>query len=142
MLKSVLTKEQCAGCRICCSFTMEDVWEAPVLTNFQTKEKYRAEYNFKTSEEILLCPMLNEKEGCILGDNKPFECKIWPLRVFRDENHIKIGIAKICPAFSEQSDEKLIELLRGGLYDAINEECKRNPEIVKESADGYRMLKI
>lgn len=140
MLKSVLSGEQCAKCRICCSFVESDAWEAPTLINPVTKEKYRAEYSFKSGDEILLCPMLDDKKGCTLGDDKPFECKIWPLRAFMSEGEIKIGISKMCPAFSPEDDCKLKKLLDEGLYERILEECKRSPEVIREYDSEYRII--
>lgn len=141
MLKSVLSGEQCARCRICCSFVKEDVWEAPTLVHPDTNEKYRAEYNFKNSNEILLCPMLDEKTGCTLGEKKPFECKIWPLRAFNIEGNIRIGISDICPAFTREDDVKMIKLLDDGLYEEILRECKKSPELVRTYDKEYRIIK-
>ncbi len=140
MLKSVLSAEQCARCRICCSFVEDDVWEAPTLMHTDTKEKYRAEYHFKNKEEILLCPKLDENKGCTLGEEKPFECKIWPLRPFMSDGKIKIGVSTICPAFSEETDKKLRELLHNGLYDTIVKECDENPEIIRKWDSSYRII--
>lgn len=140
MLKSVLSGEQCAKCRICCSFVKDDAWEAPTLRNPDTKQKYRAEYNFKDETEILLCPMLDEKTGCTLGENKPFECKIWPLRVFEIDGKIRIGISEVCPAFTKEDDGKLIKLLAEGLYEKIVGEFRDNPEIIRKYSEEYRII--
>lgn len=141
MLKSVLSAERCAKCRICCSFVEDDVWEAPTLTNPQTKEKYRVNYSFADKNEIKLCPELDEKKGCTLGENKPFECRLWPLRPFIIDGEVKIGVSEICPAFTTENDGKLAELLDGGLYDTILKELQTNPGIVREYSGGYRIIR-
>lgn len=141
MLGSVLSKEKCAECRICCSFVKEDVWEAPTLTNPSTKEKYRVEYKFKDDKEILLCPGLDEKSGCMMGKDKPFECMIWPLRPFmKEDGKIGVALAKICPSFSEKNEDKLISLLEKGLYEKIVNESRKNPEIIKKLGDDYKSI--
>lgn len=94
MLHNVLTHETCAKCRICCSFVKEDAWESPLFSKEDMerikkagiledcfdkvckdgREVYMAHYEFHDEKEILLCPCLDEKKGCILGSEKPFEC--------------------------------------------------------------------
>lgn len=149
MLKDILSGEECARCRICCSFVEQDVWEAPTFNregaeslNCQFENEnggYRAVYHFNNHKEILLCPGLDETKGCVLGENKPFECRIWPLRVFNINGELKIGIADICPAFSE-GDHRVIELLNSGLAQIIKEEANNNPQLVKDPSDGYRII--
>lgn len=136
MLKSVLTGEQCARCRICCSFVREDVWEAPEFTKDKLNEKA-----FKDEKEILLCPALDSSKGCTLGDDKPFDCKIWPLRPFIIDGKVKIGVANECPAFNEETDYKLKELLEGGLYDTIVEMIEKDDTLIKNYTNDYRVIK-
>ena len=31
-------------------------------------------------DEIIYCPAASD-HGCVLGDKRPFDCKIWPFRV-------------------------------------------------------------
>lgn len=135
MLKSVLTGEQCARCRICCSFVRADVWEAPEFTKDKLNEKV-----FRDEKEILLCPALDSSKGCTLGENKPFDCKIWPLRPFVIDGKVKIGVAKVCPEFNEETDYKLKELLEGGLYDIIVEMIEKDSTLVKNYTEDYRII--
>lgn len=135
MLKSVLTGEQCAKCRICCSFVRDDVWEAPEFT----KEKLN-EGAFRDEREILLCPALDNNKGCTLGEDKPFDCKIWPLRPFIIDGRLKIGVAEVCPAFSEKTDYKLRELLENGLYDTIAEMVETDGTLLKGDSREYRII--
>lgn len=46
------------------------------------EDGYRFVMHFKDGDELTYCPMLTEK-GCALGDNKPFDCRVWPFRVNR-----------------------------------------------------------
>lgn len=135
MLKSVLTGEQCAKCRICCGFVRGDVWEAPEFTRDKLNEK-----SFKDEEEILLCPELDVNKGCKLGEDKPFDCKIWPLRPFIIDGKLQIGVANMCPAFNEETDYKLKELLKSGLYDIIVEMIEKDSTLVKNHTEDYRII--
>lgn len=160
MLKNVLSHETCAGCRICCSFVKSDVWEAPVFNEeemamiqalgiagdrFQEQERdgrkiYTAKYDFETDSQILLCPCLDEKKGCMLGEKKPFECSIWPVRIFQDENGYYLGVASVCPAFQEENMEKLRrELKDKGLEEKILS-LKSKQSYIKPQEEGYKRI--
>lgn len=161
MLKNILSYETCADCRICCSFTKKDAWESPVFSEedmkkilalgidkskFQEKEKngqkiYTAKYEFETDSQILLCPCLDEKSGCMLGNNKPFECSIWPVRVFENENELYLGVASACPAFEGEKFKKILyELEENGLKEKILSMKTKLNKINKED-DGYYVIK-
>jgi len=160
MLKNVLSHKTCADCRICCSFVKEDAWESPVFSEedmkkilalgidgsrFQEKEEngqkiYTAKYDFKTDSQILLCPCLDEKSGCMLGDDKPFECSIWPVRVFENESGAYLGVASACPAFEGEKLEKILhELKENGLEEKILS-MKRRLNKVNKEAQGYHIV--
>jgi len=157
MLKNVLSHETCANCQICCSFVREDAWESPVFSEedmkkilalgiesgrFEEKEEqgqktYTAKYDFETDSQILLCPCLDEKTGCMLGENKPFECSIWPVRIFENENGAYLGIASVCPAFKDEKLEKLLhELKENGLGEKILS-MKSRQHRVRKQEKGY-----
>ena len=160
MLKKVLSSETCASCRICCSFVKEDAWESPVFSEVEMEQirrlgisekkfyeieqngrkGYQADYQFENEHQILLCPCLDEKKGCLLGEHKPFECSIWPIRIFEDENGGYLGLAEVCPAFSREKKRILMqELEEGGLKDRILKE-KNRQTVIKESETGYERL--
>ena len=98
MLTEILSREACAKCRVCCVFDKDDIWEIPVISpetaeyikknideNAELEpyeDGYRFVMHFKDGDELTYCPMLTEN-GCALGDNKPFDCRVWPFRVNR-----------------------------------------------------------
>ncbi len=154
MLKSILSKEACAKCRICCSFVEADVWEAPafnereygIIVNNERIDsnafkkignEYKAIYEFKDEKEILLCPCLDEKNGCMIEDDKPFECKIWPIRVFKVDGELRLGVCKSCPELLEETNRKLEILMNEGFRDKVIEEVKKNPSIISEYTQDY-----
>lgn len=160
MLKNVLSHETCAGCRICCSFVKEDAWESPVFSEedmkkilalgiesskFQEKEEqgrkvYTANYDFEMDSQILLCPCLDEKKGCMLGKDKPFECSIWPVRIFENENGAYLGVASACPAFEGEKMKTLLhELKENGLEKKILS-MKSRQNSVKKEENGYIII--
>lgn len=112
MLSQILSKQDCAGCRFCCSFRRTSLWETPVFTaenieairvshpeylkelkisekdgllraTYELSDRYRTE----NPEEEVACPFLDPSNGCILSsDEKPFDCKIWPFRALKFPN--------------------------------------------------------
>lgn len=153
MLSKVLSKEECAACRFCCSFRRQSAWETPLFTKEKVEElkkKYGEfevkEYNdsytlelgnmYKTDseDEEAPCPFLDSDRGCILNDDdKPFDCKIWPLRVMEENGRQYIALTPTCPSVNKSVGE-LKELVRGGLGEQIFEYAQNMPDMVK----GYR----
>lgn len=125
MLKKILSGKTCAECRICCSFDAYDIWETPVI-NDELKEKILEikpqqkfitkdnNYLFRMEEAddgLFYCPMLSEK-GCVLGDEKPFDCRIWPFRVMKYEDRLLITISPICPSLFNTPLNDIMEFLK------------------------------
>lgn len=161
MLKNVLSGKQCASCRICCSFVKKDAWEAPIFTETEMEKilkagirgdrfqafmdedgntVYRAVYEFQSEKEILLCPCLDEKTGCLLGEQKPFACKIWPLRICQEDGQLVLGIADCCPAFAgDKKGALLSELDERGLREQILAKGQ-DTKVLKDMPQGYSRI--
>lgn len=92
MLKKILSPKSCAGCRVCCVFDRDDIWEIPLISAELNDRINAASPDLKTiprgksyvfdmrfeKDGLTYCPALSDT-GCILGENKPFDCQIWPL---------------------------------------------------------------
>ena len=156
MLTKILSHETCADCRICCTFDNYDVWETPVI-NDELKQQILDVYpeqkfiSFKNSylfrmekpddQRLFYCPMLSDL-GCVLGDRKPFDCKIWPFRVMKFEGRTVITLSPICPSVYTKPVSELVSLLRDGLAVKIIEESKKNPDIIKDYINEYPILYV
>ncbi len=157
MLKNILSGSDCASCRICCIFDKYDLWETPVLdaplkklieekfpgVSFVQKEDgwiFRME---ESEDELYYCPMLDSKTGCRLGDDKPFDCRIWPYRIMNVGGKRVISIASICPTMYEKPLRQLCEELdRNGLAEKIFAYADKHPYAVKNYEEGYPVLKV
>ena len=154
MLKKILKSESCAKCRLCCVFDRYDVWETPVFTEEIYKlicaEKPDTEFIskdggfiFKVKEldenELFTCPALTET-GCMLGDDKPFDCRIWPFRIMDVGGRRAIAIASICREMYSRPLSELVDFLKKGPADEIFAYADLHPEIVKPYYDGYPVL--
>lgn len=155
MLKKILSGKACAECQLCCIFDRYEVWETPVF-NEETKNlllelrpdvKFISKnggYIYKVEElignELFYCPALDRSSGCILGDNKPFDCRIWPYRIMNVGGKRAITFAPICEELFNRPLSQLIGFLKEELAEKIFSYADTHPEIVKEYDDMYPIL--
>lgn len=151
MLKKILNEKTCANCQICCSFVKADAWETPVFYEEELdynkdwfkkygKCSHTLKFDFKDDKEIKLCPYLNQKSGCTLSEEeKPFDCKIWPLRLMKTDDKVVIALSPICPGLPVSKIEEIRKLLDEGLRDKIMEKAKV-PDLVKEYEKNWTIL--
>lgn len=154
MLKKILDNRTCAECKLCCIFDRYDIWETPV---FDEHAKNKLEsladvefvqkdggYIFKAEkfddEGLFTCPALDSEKGCMLGDEKPFDCRIWPYRIMQIGDKRAITIARICDAMYNKPLSELVGFLKKGLADTIFRYADSHPEIVKPYDNSYPVL--
>jgi hypothetical protein len=165
MLSKVLNKSTCADCRFCCSFRRCSLWETPLfpedvmkrlkeagsIARFKCKtvngKKYGMMdllYKYKTddTEEEAACEFLDSSTGCTLsGDDKPFDCKIWPLRIMESpEGQLVIALTPTCPAINKVPFSEMEQLVNEGLGQEIYEYAEEHPYIVKEYREDFPVL--
>ena len=156
MLSGLLEKSTCAECRLCCAFDRYDIWELPTLDG-ETAAKALGinpsvrlsvknnSYSFKVTDlegdELFFCPMLSDT-GCVLGDEKPFECRIWPYRIMSLDDKLVISVAPICEPVFDKPLSELVRFLKGGLADKIFEYASNNPDIIKPYDNLYPILMV
>ncbi len=154
MLRKILSPEQCAKCRICCGFVDSDKWEIPLLTG--NDERCAAEalgavreipgtkcsvYSMKfNGDEIIYCPAAGEN-GCRLGDNRPFDCRIWPFRVMDLNGTMVITLSPVCPEVKKLPLETLTEFVNSdGFTENLFSHAREYPETIKPYISGYPIL--
>jgi len=170
MLSSILSKSTCAACKFCCSFRRQSLWETPlfppeiaeklsqpneygVVGEFtqagrDDQDKQNAcrlvledKYRTADPEEEVPCPFLDPQKGCILkGEDKPFDCSIWPLRVMRKEGKLVVALTPTCPAIGATPNKALMDLVQNGLGETFLEYAKTHSYIVKEYREGFPVL--
>ena len=82
------------------------------------------EETWDSERELFICPALDPDKGCTLGDNKPFDCKIWPYRIMEFNGVRVISVASICPDMYAKPLDKLVGELENGLADKIFAEAE------------------
>lgn len=156
MLTEILSREECAKCRICCCFDSYDIWEAPVVSKelsgmicdinpgqeFVHKgESFVMKMQKEENEDLYYCSVLDHSKGCLLGAEKPFDCSIWPLRVMRFEGKRVIALSPVCPVVKTRPVEKVSAVAKK-LSDKIFSEADKNPDLVKNYEVGYIILVV
>lgn len=158
MLSKILSREECSKCRICCQFDDSDLWETPVIyndiadsilkinpkqefleTDINDHNKIRV-LKLNKENELYPCTMLDKDKGCMLSsEDKPFDCKIWPLRVMKKDDSIVITLSPVCPVVAEKPIEDVKNVVNE-LSDLIFDQARLHPEIIKDYIDGYKIL--
>lgn len=162
MLSSVLSKEACAKCRFCCAFRRQSLWETPLFPMDTVKKWEAAGYGFTQEksgeeygrmklsdryltadpEEEVPCYFLDGEKGCVLDvEEKPFDCKIWPLRIMKKENkELVIALTPTCPEMGKTPSEALKKLVEEGLGEEIYRYALQHPFVVKDYKEGFPIL--
>ncbi len=155
MLGEILSPETCAACRICCAFDATDLWELPVLPEETAEAVCRLDAAVSFAEkagevvfaapalpdrELFRCPMLGET-GCIMGAEKPFDCRVWPFRLMRDaDESVRITVAEYCPGLKPYTTEQLQAFLEKGLGEQMLAYAEQHPSHVHPMAENYRIV--
>ena len=158
MLSRILSRETCAACKFCCSFRRQSLWETPlfppevveklskpneygVVGEFRDGQIVLGGYRTDDPEEEVPCTFLDPQKGCILkGEDKPFDCSIWPLRIMDKGGKLVIALTPTCPSIGATPDKALMDLVQGGLGEQIFEYAKTHPYIVKEYREGFPVV--
>ena len=111
----------------------------------EAQKAYRLvlENNYRTDdpEEEVPCTFLDPQKGCILkGEDKPFDCSIWPLRIMNKDGKLVIALTPTCSAIGAEPSKALVELVQGGLGEKIFEYAKSHPYIIKEYKEGFPII--
>jgi len=125
MLKEILSPATCARCRYCCEFDAGDMWDMPLLDADcrravekilpaaalrETDGETRFDLTFPPGE-VRVCPALTA-QGCALGAEKPFECRMWPLRVMKINGQLALTLSSQCRGVLTVPLEKILACAR------------------------------
>jgi hypothetical protein len=162
LLSPVLSAGQCAQCKFCCTFTAAEAWETPLFSKesvrqlsqtyglFAVKDAEGGSYTLDLSaywnehgeKEYAPCPFLDPRSGCVLTeDEKPFDCKIWPLRVMRRNGRLVVALTPTCVEMNKIPLERLTSFVQdSGIAKILFDEAEKTPWIIKEYRDPFPVL--
>lgn len=100
------------------------------------------QYKTDDSEEEAPCPYLSEK-GCILSsEEKPWDCKIWPLRVMKKDGETVIALTPTCPEINKLEIQKVKSFVEEELKEALFSYAEAHPYLMKEYHEGFPVLAV
>lgn len=157
MLTDLFTPQDCAACKLCCNFHRSSAWETPSLEpeliyllqeecvplekRADGSTSFYLHFCSDDENEVANCPMLNTSSGCILPrELRPFECRIWPIRLMRDASRLVIGIYKNCPALRGESLDRLIHFATGELLPQLQTYATKHPTSVRPVNPAYDII--
>ncbi len=156
MLTKLLSAATCATCQKCCIFESYDIWNTPVLLPEDRKkasiflpdaefisistEAWKFRIDLKEQQEEFQCPLLDPDKGCLLGEEKPFDCQIWPFRLTELEGRQAITMASYCEAMAAHSLQTLLAFLRAGAGDQMFAYAEQHPAVIHPYDDLYPVL--
>ena len=144
MLNELISREDCANCRICCKFEEDELIDAPTFTKEQVDYiKKNIDKNIKFTKngniyQIKLikylskykCPLLSDT-GCILPNKyRPFDCESWPFYVMKKDNTYVITKSNDCPIFKKIDNKILIKYIEDKFLSLAIEIAKDHPDMV------------
>lgn len=117
------------------------------LNEFSFEGKTYATYDLSNSyrtdspDEEAPCPYLGE-HGCILNnEEKPWDCKIWPLRVMRlPDGELVVALTPTCPSVNKLDRSVVQEFVRAKLKDELLAYAKAHPYLIKEYKDEFPVI--
>ena len=156
MLSGLLSKEECAKCRICCEFGDDDLWETPFVDKekqqeikallpeaefFQYGGSSRVGLVAQKTAGLYYCQALDCQSGCKLGDKKPFDCRIWPFRVMKLKGLPVLTISPVCPAVMKKPLADIYKTAEKIAPLAFSYAAKY-PQTVRDYIEGYPIIII
>lgn len=155
MIGKLLSREECAKCRLCCCFDSYDLWETPVIENSTRQrilEEFKPDQDFLDLEDhsllkmqkepdrdLYYCSLLDHDKGCIMGTEKPFDCRIWPFRVMDLNGTRVIVLSTVCPVVQTRPLCE-IQAVAKELAPQIFAYADRAPFAVKKYISGYPIM--
>ncbi len=156
MLTKILSRDACADCKECCVFSRYDVWEQPALSpeNRRKAEALLPEVRFISkgnesslfriseddTEDLFLCPLLNTEQGCLLGEDKPFECQIYPFQIAKIGNRQAIILSPLCEVVMQKPVGVLLKFLKTELAEKIFSYAAQHPDVIRPYDDMSPVL--
>lgn len=153
MLNKLLTLSECAACQGCCVFESYDIWNTPVLSDAVRRktetllpdaefishgtESWR--FRIQDAGELFQCPLLHSEKGCLLGEEKPFMCRIYPFQIAELDGRQMITLSPLCDAMMRHPIGTLLHFLKEEAADQIFAYAAAHPDEV-QPYDGMSLI--
>ena len=154
MLEELITRNDCAKCKICCKFEKDELIDAPMFNkqqvnyirkNISNKIKFTYhngayQINLIKYKNKYKCPLLSPK-GCVLPNiYRPFDCESWPFYIMAKNNKFVITKSNVCPIFNNISNDILIEFIEKKFLNIAKEIVINSPELITKYNRNLEVL--
>lgn len=132
MLENILCSTDCAVCQMCCKFEPDELIDAPTFSKDEMmkaiakkdglvfiKKGNVYQIVLEPWGEKYICPLLT-RVGCILNNERPFDCKSWPFYVMKKGEKYIVTLTEDCPVVSK----KPMEIISSCIDNAFLDQCK------------------
>lgn len=154
MTEKLLSRSDCAQCRQCCSFESYGLRSTPTLTDETAELAARLKPSVRFAkldgvrlflmdceegQDLYYCPMLDHSSGCMLGGEKPFECRIFPFTLMSFEGRRVLAVSAYCPVIGRKPLDEL-RSAAAELAPEIFTAGSDRRELVRPFENGYVIL--
>lgn len=154
MLNELISREDCAKCKICCKFEEDELIDAPTFTQSQINyinNEIDSKINFQKKGDVYQielipyqskykCPLLSDC-GCVLPDKyRPFDCESWPFYVMQTVDKYIITKSDECPSFNQIKDSVLIRFIEKHFLKTAKKIIEKYPNMVTNYNRNLKIL--
>ena len=144
MLEELLTRDDCANCKICCKFEEDELIDAPVFNKNQVEyikknidnsidfEEKNGTFQIKLKpyNNKYICPLLSDN-GCKLPNKyRPFDCESWPFYIMKKGDVYVITKSDFCPVFNMLSKDRIDNYIKDHFLDIAKKVIAESPELI------------
>ena len=153
IFSEIFNKNICKECKMCCKFGEDDLWDLPQFTCDEKNRlslkhpnvKYKLYNNMYIPITIVrshhhVCPFLDETTGCIIQNEKPIDCALWPFYIMKIGEDLVLAQDLNCPAIENCTIEQIYKCLSKVFLDILDI-YMANPEYIKEYKTDFRIWK-
>lgn len=153
MTEKILSAGECSRCQHCCIFESYELRLTPAVDDILAgrAKQLRPDVRFANVDgrrlfmmlpignDMFACPMLDREKGCMLGEDKPPECDMFPFVLTECGGRRAVAVSSACPIMSERSLRQLEETARE-LSSQLFLLADKRPELVRRYEKGYTVL--
>ena len=152
MLENILCSKDCAACQICCKFEPDELIDAPTFSKGEMLKalsqkddilfiKKRNVYQIVLEpwKGKYICPLLTPI-GCSLNDDRPFDCKAWPLYLMKKDEKYVVTLTDDCPVVSKKSMTMIYSCIDNVFLDECRRIICKYPEMITNYNRNMKIL--
>ena len=151
-LKQFVPSKVCFSCDVCCRFNEQDSVWTPSLADIDiqrlSKELVSKDKKLKTQvfKDIFVCSCFEPKNNnCKIYASRPFECRLYPFLLAKNDGRIFLGLDTKCPFAKEKKGSEELKQFKKYLLELIKQNdikavISNNPQLIADYKDDVVFL--